>query len=158
MDRSPVSGMQAECWPGELEDSFNSRCVRFIHQYLAHPRVILTGFGFLMTAISVSTLFNEPGYLVAPKVYIVAGFLGAGVTFFAIFSPTKWSMALSGALIAGAMSSRGIGLAMTTATQPWRGDISWTFIVGSLAYFVILSMLPPVWIRYLIPWAVEKVK
>jgi hypothetical protein len=135
-----------------------SRVGVFVHRYLSNPRLILGSFGVLMTGISISTYLNEPGYLVFPYLYMVAGIIGAGASFTAMIHPNKWSLALSGSLIAGAVTARGIGLMLSAFDGPWRGDVSWTFIVGALAYFVILTMLPPVWFRYLIPWTVEKVR
>tara|TARA_R110000868_G_scaffold172746_2_gene408705 strand:+ start:93 stop:428 length:336 start_codon:yes stop_codon:yes gene_type:complete len=111
-----------------------------------------------MAAIAITTMFNEPGYLMWPQLYVAAGFAGAISSVYAIVSPSKWALALSGAFIAGGITARGIGLVMTALVEPWRGDISWTFIVAGLAYFVILTMLPPLWFKYLIPWAVEKVQ
>lgn len=147
----------SKCEHEHLEH-FSSRCTKFIQQWLSNPRVILFAFGALMVAITISTIQSEPGYIMAPSLYMLAGVVGAVASFTAMILPGKWSLALSGSLIAGAVTARGIGLMMTAVTGPWRGDISWTFIVGALAYFVILTMLPPVWFRYLIPWAIEKVR
>lgn len=149
-------------WQEQEDDVVNaindSRLGTFLHRYLSNPRLILFSFGVLMTAITISTYLTEPGYLVWPNLYMIAGIVGALCSFWAVFSPGRWTLAFAGATIAGAVTARGIGLMMTAFDGPWRGDISWTFIVGSLAYFVILTMLPPVWFRYLIPWAVEKVR
>lgn len=136
----------------------HSRAGIFLHRYIAHPRLILFAFGTLMTAITISTYQNEPNYLVFPNLYIAAGAAGAVASYWAMVSPGRWSLAFAGAFVAGAISARGIGLMLSAFNGPWRGDVSWTFTVGALAYFVMLTMLPPVWFRYLIPWAVEKVK
>ena len=143
--------------PPTLRDLHSNAGV-FLHRYLAHPRLILFAFGALMTAITMSTYLNEPNYLLFPNLYIAAGAIGAFASYWAMIWPGRWSLAFAGAFLAGAVAARGIGLMLTALTGPWRGDISWTFTVGSLGYFVMLTMLPPVWFRYLIPWAVEKVK
>ena len=141
--------------PREL---LESRAGVFLHRYFAHPRLILFAFGTLMTAVTISTYKNEPNYLVFPNLYIAAGAAGAVASYWAMVVPGRWSLALAGAFVAGAISARGIGLILSAFAGPWRGDVSWTFIVGALAYLVMLTMLPPVWFRYLIPWAVDKVK
>ena len=141
-----------------VHDPLAARLCRFIALHFSNPRLILFGFGALMTVITISTYLSEPGYLVFPNMHMVAGVIGATASFVAMIRPSKWSLAVSGSLIAGAVSTRGIGLMMTVMTGPWRGDLSWTFLVGALAYFVILTMLPPVWLRYLIPWTIEKVQ
>ena len=144
---SEVLRDQREWWP-----------IRLVLDHLATPRVILFSFGVLMLAISAATYYQEPDYLVFPWLYTVTAGLGMVACWVSVAVPNKWTLALAGALIAGACAARGIGLMMTVVTSPWRGDVSWTFIVGSLAYLVILSMLPPVWVKHLIPWTVEKVR
>jgi len=136
----------------------DSRVGMLVHRYFSNPRLILFSFGVLMTVITIASSLSEPNYLVWPRLYMVAGTVGAISSFVAMIRPNKWSLALSGAIIAGSVTSRGTGLLLTVLTGPWRGDISWTFLVGAVAYFVILTMLPPVWFRYLIPWTVEKVR
>ena len=134
-----------------------SQLSRFVHRYFSNPRMILLAFGVLMFGISISTLQLTPNYLVWPYAYVGTGFVGGLAAWWAMISPGKWSLAIAGGLIAGACSTRGIGLAMTLITNEWRGDASFTLLVGSLAYFAILTMLPPVWFRYLIPWTIDKV-
>ena len=135
-----------------------SRVGILLHKYLSGPRTILFMFGVLMFAIVFTTWKQSPDYLVFPNLYIVTGSMAGIASWWAMIRPGKWNISLAGGLIAGGLAARGIGLSMTVLRTEWRGDVSLTLMVGSVAYLTIMTMLPPIWLKHIIPWTVDRIR
>ena len=132
-------------------------CSHIVQNWLGHPRTILASFSVLMLVISLGTLYSHPPYMLFPNLSVVTALAGAIACLWALIRPSMWSLALAGACIAGAVAARGFGISLTLIFDEWTRERSVTLLIGDAAWMVLLTMLPPVWSKHLIPWGVAKV-
>lgn len=136
---------------------FRFSCTRFVNNVLGHPRAVLLTAALFLVVGAYTSIVRTPEYMRFPMVSGTLSLLGAAACVYAMIRPTTAAMALSGAALAGAVASRGFGLAATVALDPWNPAQSWTYLVGGLVYLFILTVLPSLYGKHLVPWAVCKV-
>lgn len=132
-------------------------CSTFVQNVLGHPRSVLGMFAVLMFVVAIGTEMASPNYIMFPWMSSTTATLAGLACIWALARPSMWSLAFAGAGIAGAIAARGFGISMQLMLTPWEGDRSITLLIGDVAWVTILSMLPSVWSKHLIPWGVARV-
>lgn len=129
-------------------------CSHILNNILGHPRLILFMCSMLLGAIAITNLHSAPDYVVSPVASSILTLTGSAACLVAMFRPTMWTMAFAGAALAGAIATRGFGLTANLLFDEWKGEASVPILIGDLAWMTMLTMLPPLWSKHLIPWAV----
>jgi hypothetical protein len=137
------------------------KCNHILNNILGHPRLILAMFATTMAVIAVSKFIHPPVWfnpeaMLFPFATSIITLAGAVACLVAIVRPSMWTMAFAGAALAGAIATRGFGLTAILVMEPWAGSESWSYLIGDLAWMTFLAVLPPLWSKHLIPWAVAK--
>lgn len=132
------------------------RAWRVLPSTLGHPRVVLTAFALLLFGTGMVTLLQTPTYVWSPTLQAAVAFIGAVLAVVALVHPSRDVLALTGACLAGVVASRAAGLVVTVLVTEWNIDTSLGRLLGVALWLTILTMMPAVWAKHILPWAVDQ--